>query len=538
MSATIRTVPRRSLPIPVIDLFAGPGGLGEGFAAYQESGAYRFRIALSIEKDAAAWETLRLRAFFRHLTMAPDGSGMPAPSDYYRFVRGEISLAELFGRHPKAAEAAQREAWNVELGAPDPGHEAVRRRITEALAARCHCWVLIGGPPCQPFSLAGRSRNRGKVGYRLETDPRHELYREYLRVIADHWPPVFVMENVKGLLSARVNGTSLFARVIEDLSDPRRALSMGKRGHKYRLFSVSRHGQLLADFSSIDPRHYLVLAEEYGIPQARHRVILLGVRDDLREVPDLLPSGQPVHTVADAIDGLPRLRSGLSRGMDTSDAWKSWLRAQRKSDWFRRLKDSGGRDVAEAISTALDRLKQHPADRGLEFVPCEPWVNFAQTWFIDPRLDGVANHASREHMPEDLSRYLFAACFAQVRGRSPTLSDFPRELLPKHASAKVARKNGGYFADRFRVQVRNRPATTVVSHIAKDGHYYIHYDPTQCRSLTVREAARLQTFPDNYIFLGNRTSQYIQVGNAVPPLLAREIAAVVFRLFRKAGWVR
>jgi DNA (cytosine-5)-methyltransferase 1 len=125
-------------------------------------------------------------------------------------------------------------------------------------------------------------------------------------------------------------------------------------------------------------------------------------------------------------------------------------------------------------------------------------------------------------MVSDLGRYLFAAVFGDVRGYSPKAGDFPPALSPDHRNW-----HSGVFNDRFRVQLFDEASTTVTSHISKDGHYFIHPDPVQCRSLTVREAARLQTFPDDYLFLGNRTQQYVQVGNAVPPFLARQIAALI-----------
>ena len=155
-------------------------------------------------------------------------------------------------------------------------------------------------------------------------------------------------------------------------------------------------------------------------------------------------------------------------------------------------------------------------------------------WYKDERLGGVCNHSSRSHMRTDIQRYFFASCFALLKNRSPLLKDFPDILIPEHKNAREAIKNGnGLFSDRFRVQLRNFPATTITSHIAKDGHYFIHPDPLQCRSLTVREAARIQTFPDNYFFEGPQTSQYQQVGNAVPPLLARSTANIVYRIFLK-----
>jgi DNA (cytosine-5)-methyltransferase 1 len=144
----------------------------------------------------------------------------------------------------------------------------------------------------------------------------------------------------------------------------------------------------------------------------------------------------------------------------------------------------------------------------------------------DERLPVLTAHEARSHMASDLRRYLYAATFAQKTGRSPRLADFPEGLLPEHRNVELGR-TGKMFSDRFRVQLADHVSTTITSHISKDGHYFIHYDPAQCRSLTVREAARLQTFPDNYFFAGPRTEQYHQVGNAVPPQLAKQIAQIV-----------
>jgi DNA (cytosine-5)-methyltransferase 1 len=137
-------------------------------------------------------------------------------------------------------------------------------------------------------------------------------------------------------------------------------------------------------------------------------------------------------------------------------------------------------------------------------------------------------------MVSDLHRYLYLACYAEASRVSPTIRAFPAELLPEHENLKDRDEDEeDVFDDRFRVQVATKPATTITAHISKDGHYNIHPDPTQCRSLTVREAARIQTFPDNYFFEGSRTQQYKQVGNAVPPYLARQIARMVYELLNR-----
>lgn len=521
--------------IPVIDLFAGPGGLGEGFSAARRRGRGMFRIALSVEKDPDAHATLMLRSFFRQF------AGRHVPEAYYEYLRGELTRDDLYARYPAEAQLAAQEAWYAELGGPAAPPDLVEQRIRRSLGG-AKVWVLIGGPPCQAYSIAGRSRNRGKPLYRLEDDKEHSLYQEYLRIVADLWPPVFVMENVKGLLSATVKDEFLFDRICDDLADPARSRQQqGKR--RYRILSLEETAERsLLDGETV--RNFVVHAERHGVPQRRHRVILLGIREDLGDiVPAVLPRQNPVPA-GDVLCGLPPLRSGLSRtngrltrNADSPDAWLEVLRGETSKRWIDGNQGIDNReDVRALILATIEHLRAPDADRGGEFVPGEISVRYEPAWYLDSRIGGACNHATRVHMDRDLHRYLFAACFAEVNRWSPRLKDFPPDLLPDHRNVDVA-LNGGFFNDRFRVQLKDQPATTITSHIHKDGHYYIHPDPTQCRSLTVREAARLQTFPDNYLFTGPRTKQYVQVGNAVPPLLARQIARTVYDMLRQAGMV-
>lgn len=496
--------------IPVVDVFAGPGGLAEGFSSFERNGRSAFKVVLSIEKDPRAHETLLLRGFSRQF---PDG----LPDAYWAHVRGEIPRSELYSRFPEQFARARAECVQHELG---PESDSITRSLVRgALKGYDGPWGLIGGPPCQAYSLAGRSRNRGVDGYVPEKDHRQTLYVEYLQILADHRPSFFVMENVKGLLSATLDSERLFERILEDLRDPAVALRRENRraparGPVYEVFALSRPSAGLFGPKAND---VVVRAEEHGIPQARHRVIVLGVLAgvDTSRL-SLLERRSPVP-VGTALKGLPALRSGISDLPDGDPEWKEFVSGIGSRNWLRSL----DADIREAVRDASGQVRMVKAGRGAEFV--------RSSRSSRAELGGFANHATRAHIAQDLERYFFAACFARVRGKSPTLRDFPKALLPNHSNAMAA-LDGGHFADRFRVQVADRPSTTITSHISKDGHYYIHPDPLQCRSLTVREAARLQTFPDDYLFCGPRTSQYHQVGNAVPPGLARQIAGVISRM--------
>lgn len=517
------------MTIPVIDVFAGPGGLNEGFSALvSEDGSPTFTTVASFEMDPAACQTLTLRAAFRRLRTAG------TLETYNSIFRGEaavppregvgqlsnLSRRALFHQYGndfgRAWLEGAAEVHQVELGSE---RDDSARRIAQALAKaglprRGGRWALVGGPPCQAYSLAGRSR-RANDQY-FEDDKKHFLYREYLKILAEFQPAVFVMENVKGLLSSTHSGEGMFGQILLDLANPG-----GRVRYAIHSLTVDAPPQELA------PEDFIIRSEMYGVPQKRHRVILLGLRE-----PDFASSEfrrlEPVRgaSVGQVIGGLPKIRSRVSRAADSPELWSAVrnraIAQVSELDWAQeRTELEAARVVPPVGSPWLPRPAPVKGDKRLV------------DWIAGPTPVGVAQHEARRHMDDDLVRYFFASLFAKVQKHSPNLDDFEAAgLLPNHASAHSERRP---FSDRFRVQLRNSPSSTVVSHIAKDGHYYIHPDPMQMRSLTVREAARLQTFPDDYYFVGNRTQQYVQVGNAVPPLLATQIAEIVAGIFNGEG---
>ncbi len=504
--------------IKVVDIFAGPGGLGEGFASFTPAvgGHKPFRIVLSAEKEETAHQTLTLRAFYRRFASPED-----VPEEYYRIVRQEMSPGDLSGEIAREWAEAEREALLLELGKESHRlHQEIQSRIGPD-----EPWVLVGGPPCQAYSLVGRARNKGKDNYIAEKDKRHFLYREYLEILARFAPPVFIMENVRGILTAKLNGRRMFPDILRDLHDPGRAFGAGACNVIYDIYPLSADaigGPYRPGEQDEDLARFLVKSEDLGIPQSRHRVILLGIRrgSGLSE-PTPLAGSQRIP-IGRVISDLPKIRSALSRG-DSDSAWSATV--QRQKDRVLRILDRRW-DLSDVADAILDTEFIEGASRRSSRRPDRRSVIAYQDWYHDPRLGVTLNHDSRGHMPSDLGRYLYCAAYAKAReGKSPTtrLEDFPKQLAANHKSWE-----SGKFANRFRVQAPAFPSATVVSHIAKDGHYFIHPDPAQCRSFTVREAARAQTFPDNYFFMGERTAQFVQVGNAVPPLLARRIAETVW----------
>lgn len=381
-----------------VDLFAGCGGLSEGF--YKQG----YKALLHLEIDNVACKTLSTRM------------------KYYAYSNNDVEKAVL------CADITS-----------DGILDEIDKRVNEEVD------IIIGGPPCQAFSSVGRAQSPDS----MNSDPRNYLFENYLSILNHLHPKMFIFENVKGLLSARPKGVKIFDTIIREMS---------------KTYNVSS-----------DPKTLLLNAADYGVPQIRERVIIIGIRKDIDyiDINDVYKAIKKTNsdtdsslpnyiTVADAISDLPKLQAGEGANVMKVAVKKN------KNSYIKKI----GNDSGE-----------------------------------------VFNHFARNHNNMDRERYRILS--ENKNWQLKDLQAVRPDLIhhdPKH------------FGNRYTVQSYDRPGKTVVAHLYKDGNLFIHPDPEQARTFTVREAARIQSFPDDFFFEGSRTDQYKQVGNAVPPIMAEAFA--------------
>jgi len=445
-----------------IDLFAGPGGLGEGFSSAG------FEVIASVENDTWAAATLRTRVMFRMLKSA---GKVPL---YWDYVRGDKNFEQICSLFPEVSHEVKLRVIQKTISQSSQGQivDELTNRLNEFGGSTLA--VLLGGPPCQLYSYIGKARY-ARMKEKFYRDPRRRLFQQFLFLLKELGPMVFVLENVPGIVSAEFKRKQVVEILREQFQEFGYTLAGGSRDSLFN--------------NSGNFRDYILDSLDFGLPQSRRRFILIGYKKGLeRDIPSI--SGiykiirdhnykKQLLTVRDAIEDLPALRPG-----------------EGKDGWF-----------------------------GL--YDCKPVSEYA--FRLRKESEGILNHMARTHMLSDLKRYRY---FIEhySNGRRPVNL---KELLRDRPDLAPAHKNLHGFLDRFKVQWWDSPASTITSHLAKDGHHYIHPDINQCRSFTVREAARCQSFPDNFKFEGPRTEQFRQVGNAVPHLLAKVIAISILKELQK-----
>lgn len=307
--------------------------------------------------------------------------------------------------------------------------------------------VIIGGPPCQSFSSQGKARDPNG----MKCDPRNYLYESYIKILNHFKPKFFVFENVSGILSTKINGKQIIDTIFKDMKE---------------------------NYKIIEDKNILLLnAADFGVPQERKRVIIIGVRKDLNiDVATIykdlaeIAKNEEIVTVHDAIGDLPKLYPGE------------------------------GSEIIEhkpkIINKYLSKIRSN-------------------------QLGTLHHHVARNHNELDKKRYKLMSKYKWTLG----------ELYEKEPSLVHPKKR--LFNNSYVVQHFDKPSKTIIAHLYKDGNQFIHPDHTQERTLTPREAARLQSFPDDFIFPCSKTQQYKQIGNAVPPLLAKHIASVLKKYLEK-----
>ena len=398
-----------------IDFFAGAGGLSEGFI----KAGYVPIAHVEMKKDAC--DTLKTRAAYHYLR---EHNQLDIYENYLRNKREGTDGSELWRQVP--VEVTNRV---IQATIGDKTMKPLKQQLDQ-LAGGKPIDIIIGGPPCQAYSIAGRAR----LGESVKDDPRNYLYKYYLRFIRHFKPKMFVFENVMGIESA--NGGKTWKNIQKYL--------------KRVGYEIKCHEQNSKDF---------------GVLQNRRRMIIVGWQKNSHLKYPEFPQKKVDAIVNDLFSDLPKLHPGESCGKYAEVA------------------------ASEFVTSNGIRMPE----------------------------DVLTLHASRPNKERDIRIYIRAVELWNNGHKRLNYNDLPEELK--------THQNRSSFLDRFKVVEGDESCChTMLAHISKDGHYFIHPDITQHRSITVREAARIQSFPDNYFFEGPRTAQFVQIGNAVPPMMAKGIA--------------